>query len=115
MTLYSARQDGVTINTGRSMIMILNRTLDNLSTGQSARISNMTVGGGIRRRMQDIGFLDGVIIKCLFRGISGEPAAFLINGAVIALRREEMCRILIQPVDDNDQPEAANEGCAAWG
>ena len=95
------------------MIMTEISTLDELTAGMSARISEMGVGGGIRRRMQDIGFLDGVVIKCLFRGVSGEPAAFLISGAVIALRREEMQKIRIEPVS---QEELAGEsaGCASW-
>jgi len=90
-----------------------NITLDEMKAGESARIGLMSTSGSMRRRMQDIGFLDGVMIKCLFRGAAGEPAAFLISGAVIALRREEMRSIFIQPLNEMQTvPESA--GCASW-
>lgn len=88
-------------------------TLDELKAGSSARITEMGISGGMRRRMQDIGFLDGVEVKCLFRGRSGEPAAFLISGAVIALRREEMRRISVCRVS-SEETAAAGVGCASW-
>ncbi len=88
------------------------KTLDTLAGGENARISGVRVSKSMKRRMQDIGFLDGVLIRCLFRGTAGEPAAFMINGAVIALRREEMRQIEIQPV----KSEAPGSGeCLLWG
>lgn len=90
------------------------KTLDELADGAAARISGVRVSRSIKRRMQDIGFLDGVVIRCLFHSPAGEPAAFMINGAVIALRREEMCRIEIQSIEQSaGVMEAAD--CMMWG
>lgn len=42
-----------------------------------------------KRRFYDLGIIPEMIIKPLFRSPFGDPTAFLINGSVIALRRED--------------------------
>lgn len=49
----------------------------------------------MRRRLQDIGLIEGTEILCLNRSPSGDPTAYLIRGAVIALRKEETEKILV--------------------
>ena len=46
-----------------------------------------------KRRFYDLGIIPEMIIKPLFRSPFGDPTAFLINGSVIALRKEDTsCR-----------------------
>lgn len=42
-----------------------------------------------KRRFYDLGIIPEMIVKPLFRSPFGDPTAFLINGSVIALRRED--------------------------
>ncbi|MBS5872975.1 MAG: ferrous iron transport protein A [Clostridiales bacterium] len=70
-------------------------SLDKLSEGQKARVEELRLNGSIRRRMQDIGLIEGTPVECLQKSPSGDPAAYLIRGAVIALRREDSGRVMV--------------------
>lgn len=70
-------------------------SLDKLSEGQKARVEELRLNGSIRRRMQDIGLIEGTPVECLQKSPSGDPAAYLIRGAVIALRREDSGRVIV--------------------
>ena len=49
----------------------------------------------MRRRLLDLGFTAGAFITCLQHSASGDPAAYLIRGTVIALREEDSRRIAV--------------------
>ena len=49
----------------------------------------------MRRRLLDLGFTAGAHITCLQHSASGDPAAYLIRGTVIALREEDSRRIAV--------------------
>jgi len=51
----------------------------------------------MRRRLWDLGFTNGAIIKALYVSPSGNPKAYLIRGSVIALRNEDAGAIVISP------------------
>lgn len=57
--------------------------------GQTARVSRLEAGPGIRRRLLDIGLTEGAAATCLFASPSGDPRAYLVRGAIIALRDED--------------------------
>ena len=42
--------------------------------------------GALRRRLLDIGLIPGTRVTCTAVSPAGDPAAYLIRGAVIALR-----------------------------
>ncbi len=65
------------------------RTLDMLEEGESGRVAALQMNGAIRRRLQDIGLIAGTTVRCLQKSPSGNPAAYRIRGAVIALRSED--------------------------
>lgn len=66
-----------------------------LLPGQCARVKALRCSGGLRRRLMDIGLVDGTSVECLGVSPGGDPKSFLIRGAVIALRREDCRDILI--------------------
>lgn len=66
-----------------------------LKDGYTGKITGLDITGGMRRRLQDIGLVEGTRVKCLMHAPSGDPAAYLIRGAVIALREEDSRRIFI--------------------
>lgn len=70
-------------------------SLDKLGAGQRGIVRGMRLSGADRRRMQDIGLINGTYVECLCKAASGDPCAYLIRGAVIALRKEDAAEISI--------------------
>lgn len=66
-----------------------------LKAGESGVISELYNKGDIRRRLMDIGFTEGTTIQCVGKSPLGDPVAYLVKGAVIALRKEDSSRILV--------------------
>ncbi len=65
------------------------QTLAMLEEGECAVVSALHMNGAIRRRLQDIGLIAGTMVHCLQKSPSGNPAAYRIRGAVIALRKDD--------------------------
>ena len=63
--------------------------LSELPVGSVGRVCGLTANGGNRRRMLDLGLIDGTLVKSLMRSPAGDPTAYKIRGAVIALRAED--------------------------
>ena len=66
-------------------------TLEKLRPGQAGTVLALRLEGPLRRRLQDLGLVDGARLRCLGRSPLGDPSAYLICGAAIALRRTD-CR-----------------------
>ncbi len=71
--------------------------LADLKRGQKGVISKLAAYDDMRRRLQDIGLIEGTVVECLGKSPLGDPTAFLIRGAVIALRSEDAGRVLVNP------------------
>lgn len=69
--------------------------LSALQIGEAAFVKELKSTGSMRRRLLDIGLVENTLVKCLGRSPSGDPTAFLIRGAVIAIRSEDCKNILI--------------------
>lgn len=61
-------------------------SLNSLRVGQSAHVSHIEAEPAMRRRLLDIGLIPGTRVTCTAVSPAGDPAAYLIRGAVIALR-----------------------------
>lgn len=72
--------------------------LNMLPLGKSAVVREVTSAAGIRRRMLDLGLISGTSVEAVLRSPAGDPMAYQIRGAVIALRSEEALKILVDPV-----------------
>jgi len=70
--------------------------LNCLPLGTKARVKELKSDGQVRRRMLDLGLIRDTVIEALQRSPSGEPVAYVIRGAVIALRSEESSKILVE-------------------
>ena len=66
-----------------------NIPLNELKVGQRGTVSQLLSDTSMRRRLQDIGLIEGTKVECIHKSPSGDPIAFLIRGAVIALRGGE--------------------------
>ena len=73
------------------------KTLDQLQPGKSAVVTQLASTGLNRRRMMDLGILPGTQIKIEMKSPLGDPVAYRVRGAVIALRREQAREIFIAP------------------
>lgn len=69
--------------------------LNELPIGKKANVTALISDGTVRRRMLDLGVIDGTEIQPLYRSPSGNPVAYLIRGTVIALRSEVSGGILV--------------------
>lgn len=69
--------------------------LNDIKPGERAKIKALESTGSIRRRLLDIGLIEDTDIECIGRSPLGDPSAFLIRGAVIAIRSEDCGNILI--------------------
>lgn len=72
--------------------------LTHINPGQSAVIQNILLKDSARRRVQELGVIPGARITCLYPAPSGDPIAFYVCGAVIAIRREEAKLIQITSI-----------------
>lgn len=52
-------------------------------------INNLNCNGNIRRRLLDLGLVNGTKIVPVFKSPSGDPTAFEIRKTLIALREED--------------------------
>lgn len=63
--------------------------MSQLDESEVGYITRVNAKGDIRRRLFDLGLIEGTKVECLFKSPHGDPAAFGVRGAVIALRRED--------------------------
>lgn len=71
------------------------KNLTDLQEGESARVTSLLNRGIIKRRLQDLGLVEGTRVQCIQKSPFGDPVAYGIRGAVIALRTEDAMRVLV--------------------
>lgn len=74
--------------------------LNGLNLGDEAKVSNVLAKGALNRRFLDIGIIKGTKIKCVAVSPQGDPKAFLIRGAVIAIRNKDSSYITVGDEDE---------------
>ena len=67
-----------------------------MKTGTYARVVRLDTQGYLRRRFMDIGLVEGTPVECLRKSPAGDPKAYLIRGAVIAIRKEDASSVLVE-------------------
>lgn len=70
--------------------------LNQLKPNEKGKIIELTGYNQMRRRLQDIGFIQGTKIECITKSPMGDPKAYFVKGAVIALRDEDSEQIIIE-------------------
>ena len=71
------------------------KSLSEIAVGESGRVSALLADGSIRQRLSDLGVIPGTVIFCVGKSPFGDPRAYLIRGAVIAIRRRDAKDIII--------------------
>ncbi|MBQ1935733.1 MAG: ferrous iron transport protein A [Clostridia bacterium] len=75
--------------------MTVSYSLFDLIPGQSGVVTALEATGSMRRRLMDIGLVKGTFVTCVGVSPFGDPSAYLIRGAVIALRKKDSQTVLI--------------------
>ena len=70
--------------------------LNSLPIGETGLVQKLLSTGTQRRRMLDLGLVNGTPVEALQKSPSGDPTAYFIRGAVIALRSEDAGKILVE-------------------
>ena len=72
-----------------------------LAPGDAAEVVGISRAcrGPERRRFMDLGILPGTQIRAEMRSPGGDPTAYIIRGALIALRREQSDLIKVKRVE----------------
>lgn len=70
--------------------------LDTLCPGEIAVVKRLNSKGPLRRRLLDMGLVEGTRVECLGMSPGGDPKAFLVRGAVLALRAGDCRDIVIE-------------------
>lgn len=63
--------------------------LSALQEGESAYVTQVSAGPAMDQRLTDLGLVRGTRVTCVLRSPAGDPCAYLIRGALIALRRAD--------------------------
>lgn len=78
------------------------RNLSSIKAGEKAvvvGISNV-LRGQLRRRLLDFGIVPGTKIKVLLESVGGDPVAYDVRGAIIALRKNQSDHIYINKIEN---------------
>ncbi len=69
-----------------------------LKPGEKAEIVKLAgdLRGLARQRLLDLGFVRGSVVKAYLKAPLGEPVAYVVKDAVIALRKEQSDKILVK-------------------
>ena len=71
-------------------------SLDKVSVGDKCIVQKLSTEGMFRRRLLDLGIIDGTEIQVLLESPLGHAKAYSIRGTVIALRSEDCNKIFVK-------------------
>lgn len=74
----------------------MDRCLNEIRPGEIAVVKSLNAHGSMRRRLLDIGLVGGTEVECVGVSPMGDPSAYLIRGAVIAIRSVDSRNVIVQ-------------------
>lgn len=85
--------------------------LTDLKTGESATIVKVLGHGAFRKRVMEMGFVKGKIVKVVLNAPLLDPIKYNILGYEVSLRRNEADLIEVVPYDDDNTDLFLYSGC----
>lgn len=73
-------------------------SLSSIELKNSAKICDVECSNALKNRLYDLGILENTVITPIFKGPFGDPTAYLIKNAVIALRKSDCENIIVNPL-----------------
>jgi len=70
--------------------------MSELLPGMTGEVASLQIDGSMRHRLMDLGLVEGSRVTCLGKSLWGDPSAYEICGAVIALRRADCSQVLLR-------------------
>ena len=74
------------------------KNLSEVKLGSSCIIKKINLEGSIKRRLLDIGLIEGTKVENVLESPFKDPTAFLIRGAVVAIRKDDSKNIMVELV-----------------
>ncbi len=72
------------------------QTLCDIEVGERAVVERLETEGSMRRRLLDIGLCKGAVVECVGKSPMGDPRAYLIRGAIIAIRSYDSKTVIVE-------------------
>lgn len=70
--------------------------LNQLRPGERGTVAQLHTVGSLHRRFLDIGLTPDTVVQCVGHSPGGDPSAYLIRGAVIAIRGRDSRSVRIR-------------------
>ncbi|WP_027718183.1 FeoA family protein [Desulfovirgula thermocuniculi] len=70
--------------------------LSRLPPGQKAEVRRLLGEGPLKFRLLDLGFVPGTTVEAVRRSPLGDPVAFCVRGALVALRSKDADLVLVE-------------------
>jgi Fe2+ transport system protein FeoA len=75
--------------------------------GEVGRVGSVLEGGALRRRLMELGFVPGTIVRVVRRAPLRDPMEVELHGYHLSLRRSEALAVQIVPVSPAASPASA--------
>lgn len=77
-------------------------TLADIALGERTRVVRLAAAcrGLERHRLMDLGIVPGTVIEVERRAATGDPTAYRVRASLVALRRKQAARVLVEPLGD---------------
>ena len=79
------------------------KCLCDILPGERAVVGRLDTVGSMRRRLLDIGLTEDTTVECVGKSPCGDPKAYLIRGAVIAIRSEDGGTVALKNCEEGDR------------
>lgn len=79
-------------------------TAAQLPFGAVGVVIEICLQGPMRRRLLDLGIVPGARLRRCYTAPSGSPIAYEVNGAVLALRKDDAAQIAVEEADEPWKP-----------
>ena len=78
----------------------MSSSLDQLQTGQKARIQAVQAKGALGQRLLEMGLLEGELIEVVGFAPLGDPMEIRLGDYRLSLRRKEAASITVKTIED---------------
>ncbi|MEZ0394204.1 MAG: FeoA family protein [Desulfurococcaceae archaeon] len=72
--------------------------LSEVPQGKKAKVVALSAGGGLARRLYELGLLPGAVVEVVYNEGRG-PIVISVDGAEVSLGRGIAKKVLVEPVD----------------
>ena len=74
------------------------KTLDQVKISEKVKIETINTEDTIKRRLLDMGMIEGTTIECVLQSPLKDPIAYFVRGTLIALRKDDSKNIIVKNI-----------------